>query len=229
MSPPPPSRDGGGILKGFGDVPWKAYATNGQIWSIASAHMSHNWGLYVMLAWLPTYFNQEFNLTLGQSSGASVIPWVAGAVSGNIAGLGADALVKKGTLSVRSVRKVFQTVALVGPAVCMLALARGPETSAEASMLFTLTVALGSCSSAGFGSSVQDLRSKDTGVIYGMTSACAAVVGSVGTYLTGVVLDTTDSWATVFQTTAAVYLVGASIYASFYRAEPLEFKDRSVL
>lgn len=38
---------------------------------------------------------QEFNLTLGQSSGASVIPWVAGAVTGNIAGLGADALVKQ--------------------------------------------------------------------------------------------------------------------------------------
>lgn len=40
---------------------------------------------------------------------------------------------------------------------------------------------------------------QDTGVIYGMTSACAAVVGSAGTYLTGVVLDTTDSWAFVFQ------------------------------
>ena len=38
---------------------------------------------------------QEFNLSLGQSSGASVLPWVAGAVSGNIAGMGADALVKK--------------------------------------------------------------------------------------------------------------------------------------
>lgn len=52
---------GGGIgrvLGGFRGVPWKEYATNGQIWSIASAHMSHNWGLYVMLAWLPTYFSQ---------------------------------------------------------------------------------------------------------------------------------------------------------------------------
>lgn len=49
---------GGGVLGGFRDVPWKEYATNGQIWSIAAAHMSHNWGLYVMLAWLPTYFNQ---------------------------------------------------------------------------------------------------------------------------------------------------------------------------
>ncbi|CAN0417147.1 unnamed protein product, partial [Hapterophycus canaliculatus] len=85
----------GGVLEGFLAVPWKEYATNGQIWSIAAAHMSHNWGLYVLLAWLPTYFVQEFNLTLGESSGASVVPWVAGAISGNMAGLGADFLVKK--------------------------------------------------------------------------------------------------------------------------------------
>lgn len=48
----------GGVLEGFLAVPWKEYATNGQIWSIAAAHMSHNWGLYVLLAWLPTYFVQ---------------------------------------------------------------------------------------------------------------------------------------------------------------------------
>lgn len=48
----------GDIIGGIQGVPWKAYATNGQIWSIASAHMAHNWGLYVMLAWLPTYYNE---------------------------------------------------------------------------------------------------------------------------------------------------------------------------
>lgn len=66
----------------------------------------------------------------------------------------------QGLLDVKSVRKLFQTVALVGPAVCMLFLAQGPETSKEASALFTAAVALGSCSSAGFGSSVQDLRAR---------------------------------------------------------------------
>lgn len=44
-----------------------------------------------------------------------------------------------------------------------------------------------------------DFGEQDTGVIYGMTSACSAVMGSVGTYLTGVLLDTTDSWLLVFQ------------------------------
>ncbi|CAN0115318.1 unnamed protein product, partial [Ectocarpus fasciculatus] len=49
---------GGAVLEGFRAVPWKEYVTNGQIWSIAAAHMAHNWGLYVLLAWLPTYFVQ---------------------------------------------------------------------------------------------------------------------------------------------------------------------------
>lgn len=38
---------------------------------------------------------QEFNLTLGQSSGASVQPWVVGAIVGNMAGQSADFLVNK--------------------------------------------------------------------------------------------------------------------------------------
>ena len=50
--------EGLGVLREFRSVPWKAYATNGQILTITAAHMAHNWGLYVMLAWLPTYFSQ---------------------------------------------------------------------------------------------------------------------------------------------------------------------------
>lgn len=66
----------------------------------------------------------------------------------------------QGILELREVRKLFQSLALIGPAGCMLALAQGPETSSVASTLFTGAVALGACSSAGFGSSVQDLKSR---------------------------------------------------------------------
>lgn len=55
------------VVGEFRDVPWKEYATSRQIWSIAGAHMAHNWGLYVMLAWLPTYFSQ-----------VSTLEWVEG-------------------------------------------------------------------------------------------------------------------------------------------------------
>lgn len=51
---------------------------------------------------------------------------------------------------------------------------------------------------------------KDTGVIYGMTSAASAISGSVGTYGAGVILDTTDSWTMVFQVKGPTAAVGFS-------------------
>lgn len=47
---------------------------------------AHNYGLYVLLAWLPTYFSQTYGLDLKASSTLSVAPWVAAAVVSNLAG-----------------------------------------------------------------------------------------------------------------------------------------------
>jgi predicted membrane channel-forming protein YqfA (hemolysin III family) len=92
-------------------------------------------------------------------------------------------------------------------------------TASSAEQLFTTAVAFGSCSCVGFGASVQDLKSKYTSIIYGLTSAVSVVVGSAGTYLTGVLLDRTDSWSSAFLATAVVYVVGAAWYGSTYKAE----------
>lgn len=47
---------------------------------------AHNYGLYVLLAWLPTYFSQTYGLDLKASSTMAVAPWVAAAVVSNLAG-----------------------------------------------------------------------------------------------------------------------------------------------
>jgi MFS transporter, ACS family, solute carrier family 17 (sodium-dependent inorganic phosphate cotransporter), other len=97
-------------------VPWRDFVTDKNIWSIAAAHMAHNWGLYVMLAWLPTYFSEEYHFSLSQSSSASVMPWVVGAVVGNAAGWGADYLINSGT----AVRSSILNTALHSLAYCLL-------------------------------------------------------------------------------------------------------------
>jgi hypothetical protein len=69
------------------------------------------------------------------------------------------------------------------------------------------------------GALLQDLKSKYTSIIYGLTSAVSVVTGSLGTYLTGVLLDETHSWVGAFQVTAVVYLIGAVWYGTVYKAE----------
>ena len=63
--------------------------------------------------------------------------------------------------------------------------------------------------------------SKYISIVYSLTSAPAVLVGSVGVYLTGLVLDRTHSFSLVFQGTSLVYLLGAVFYALNYEAKKI--------
>jgi ACS family sodium-dependent inorganic phosphate cotransporter len=58
------------------------------------AHASNNWGLYNNLAWTPTFYAEQYGLNVKESALLSVLPSVAGAVGGLLAGSTADAFVR---------------------------------------------------------------------------------------------------------------------------------------
>ena len=110
------------------------------------------------------------------------------------------------------------------PAVTLLKLSTATDlTSTDAIGYFTVACASAASCVAGFGSSVQDVckNPKLVSTLYGITSAPAVLFGSLGVYLTGVVLDNTKSWDLVFEGTALVYFIGALFYASQYEAKKL--------
>jgi hypothetical protein len=75
------------IIVGINDklksVPWRAIVSNKEIKAIAVAHAVQNFGLYINLAWLPSYFNQIYHLGVTDSSLSAVLPWVTAAVVGS--------------------------------------------------------------------------------------------------------------------------------------------------
>jgi hypothetical protein len=59
-------------------------------------------------------------------------------------------------------------------------------------------------------------------LLMNLTPAPAVLFGSVGVYLTGVVLDASNqSWELVFRGTAVIYCLGAAYYATQYEAKKL--------
>ena len=56
---------------------------------------------------------------------------------------------------------------------------------------------------------------------YGATSALSVIVGSLGTFGTGVILDNLHEWPYVFGIAAGVYVAGAVAFASLYKAEKI--------
>ena len=92
-----------------GDIPWKRLFSERAVWALIICHFCHNWGTFILLTWMPTYYNQVLGFDLMTSGLFSVLPWVTMAITANIGGWIADSLVERG-MSVTTVRKIMQTV-----------------------------------------------------------------------------------------------------------------------
>jgi ACS family sodium-dependent inorganic phosphate cotransporter len=213
-----------GMKEKMDSVPWGEICASKEIRAIAVAHAVQNFGLYINLAWLPNYFHTKFDLSVGDSALSAVLPWIGGAVVGSASGYIADKLLQKG-VDKTLIRKCAQTFANVVPGIALIGLSVANDlTSDQAVTFFVASVSSAAACVAGFGSSVQDVcrNPKLASTLYSITSVPAVLFGSMGVYLTGVVLDATDqSWDLVFRGTAAVYFLGAAYYASQYEAKKL--------
>lgn len=113
-------------------IPWRKILSRKEVWAIIVSHFCHNWGTFILLTWMPSYYNQVLGLDLSTSGVLSVLPWVTMAIMSNAGGWIADTLVDRGT-SVTTVRKVMQTIGFLGPAVFLSQLSS--VTTAPAAVL----------------------------------------------------------------------------------------------
>ena len=90
-------------------IPWRLILSKRPVWALILSHFCHNWGTFILLTWMPTYYNQVLGLDLMKSGLYSVLPWITMAIAANVGGWVADAMVAKG-VSVTKVRKIMQTV-----------------------------------------------------------------------------------------------------------------------
>ncbi|CAI5969823.1 unnamed protein product [Closterium sp. NIES-65] len=127
-------------------------------WAIIIANTVNNWGYFILLSWMPLYFNQVLHTDIRQAAWFSVGPWAvlhtdirqAAWFSAGpwavMAGMGllaagvANRMEGRQGMTRTAVRKVMQTAGFLGPAASLLLLTR--MTSAPLAAL-CLTAALG--------------------------------------------------------------------------------------
>ncbi|KAK6163829.1 hypothetical protein DH2020_000693 [Rehmannia glutinosa] len=85
-------------------IPWRLILSKAPVWALIVSHFCHNWGTFILLTWMPTYYHQVLKFNLTESGLFSVFPWLTMAFSANLGGWIADTLVSKG-VSVTIVRK----------------------------------------------------------------------------------------------------------------------------
>ncbi len=58
------------------DIPWLAIFTCPHVWAIVACNFCGNWGGYVLLSLLPTFFDKELGFDLSHSGLLSVTPYI---------------------------------------------------------------------------------------------------------------------------------------------------------
>jgi MFS family permease len=219
-NPSLPFEDAKNILA---SAPWKDFAKSKGVWAMFLAHAANNWGLYNNLSWTPTFYSEQYGLNVKESALLLVIPSIVGAIGGLSAAFIADKVIQDldetTDEAVTRVRKLFQGIALLGPALCLATLSYSmPEDPFVAQSLLTATVGMQSFNAAGYGAANQEKAGQQwTGLLYSITSLPSVMVGTFAVYLTGQILDRTDqNWSIVFGINSFVFALGAIAFVALY-------------
>jgi ACS family sodium-dependent inorganic phosphate cotransporter len=194
-------------------IPWRRLLGMPAVWAIIVSHFASNWSLYLLLAWLPSYFKTTFGVSLANAGLLSAAPWLVSFVVANLAGAWADRMLKAGR-DTGFVRKLMQTIALVGGAVFLLLLTKATTATAAVLLMCCATGAAAFCMS-GFGPNCFDIAPRYADVIWGISNSVATLPGIIGVYVTGWLVDRTGTYVAPFLLTAVIALFGAVFYLVF--------------
>ncbi|XP_070555728.1 voltage-gated purine nucleotide uniporter SLC17A9-like isoform X2 [Ptychodera flava] len=194
-----------------GSVPWKVLAKHPAFWAMVMGHFCINYSFFLLFSWLPTYFTEKYP---GQKGWIfNVVPWVVSIPSSIATGFVADNIVAMG-YSVTYARKFIHTVASTGIMVCLVAI--GQTDNFNAALIFAAAaLVFQSFSNAGVLTNPQDLAPNWAGSVFGVMNTAGAMPGFIGVYITGHILESTNSWSAVFGSAACVVAVGWTVFLTF--------------
>lgn len=209
------------------EAPWKDLATSKGAWAMLLAHSAKNWGLYNSLAWTPTFYAEQYGIGVKDSAWLSLGPSIVGALGGFMAGFAADKVVRDmqqpSDIAARTrIRKIFQSIGLLGPAVALGTLAwKLPEEAWTAQIFLSASFGLQAFNAGGYEAANQEKAgTKWAGLLYSVTSLPAVLAGTGGVYLTGRMLDATgQDWSLVFGINAVINVLGAAAFIALYDAK----------
>ncbi|XP_076948767.1 ascorbate transporter, chloroplastic-like [Bidens hawaiensis] len=200
------------------EIPWKLILSKAPVWALIVSHFCHNWGTFILLTWMPTYYNQVLKFNLTESGLLCVLPWLTMAVFANIGGWIADTLVSKG-LSITTVRKIMQSIGFLGPAFFLTQLSR-VKTPAMAVLCMACSQGSDAFSQSGLYSNHQDIGPRYAGVLLGLSNTAGVLAGVFGTAATGYILQN-GSWDDVFKVSVILYIIGTLVWNFFSTGEKI--------
>ncbi|KAG8634027.1 probable anion transporter 5 [Manihot esculenta] len=219
--------NGGSIIK-TAKIPWRRILVSFPIWAIVANNFTFHYALYVLMNWLPTYFEQGLKLSLQEMGSSKMMPYLNMFVFSNIGGVVADHLITKRILSVTRTRKLLNTIGFFVASLALMAL---PIFRTSIGAVICSSVALGflALGRAGFAVNHMDIAPRYAGIVMGVSNTAGTLAGIIGVDLTGRLLEASktaysdlsgpESWRAVFVIPGLLCIFSSFMFLLFSTGE----------
>ncbi|CAH9087029.1 unnamed protein product [Cuscuta epithymum] len=209
-------------------IPWKQIVLSLPVWAIVVNNFTFHYALYVLMNWLPTYFELGLQISLQDMGSSKMMPYFNMFVFSNIGGVAADHFITKRIFSITKTRKLLNTLGFVVASFALMAL---PLFETPSGALFCSSVALGflALGRAGFAINHMDIAPRYAGILMGVSNTAGTLAGIVGVDLTGRLLESAkrsrldltsaESWMAVFTIPGFLCIFSSFIFLLFSTGE----------
>lgn len=209
-------------------IPWKHILTSMPFWAIFVVHIAQNWGFYTLLTELPTYMKNILHFNIADNSFVSALPYLVMWIFSIVVGLFADYLRTAGYLSTTATRKIFNSIGIYGPMVCLILVGYAGCNKVTAIALLCGAVGLNGAVYSGYMNSHLDIAPNFAGTLMGITNTAATAPGFLAPQVVGYLIngrETVSQWRLVFWIAGIVYFVGNTFYIIFITGEQQSWND----
>ncbi|GAB5487498.1 MAG: MFS transporter [Parasphingorhabdus sp.] len=200
-------------------TPWKLLLTHPSVLCLYVIAMSGAMISYTLVTWMPSYFADTFGMSMAEAGAYSLLPFIAITFSTIAAGIAGDRLIKNGVPTIR-VRKWLTYAGFVISALALTAITV-VESRFGAVACMTISFAALGIAVPGYSVMPAELLPDHGEILYGFLAATGTLASTVIIALTGIILDATGSYDTMFIIMVAGSLVGLLFFAIFGRNEPI--------
>lgn len=212
-------------------VPWRHIVTSLPLWALVTAQIGHDWGFFTMVTDLPKYMSGVLKFSIRTNGLLTALPYLCMWLVSIGSSWLADWMINTRVMSMTNVRKVFTTVASIGPAILLITASYAGCDRVLVVALFTIGMSLMGTFYPGMKVNALDLSPNYSGTLMAIVNGIGAISGIITPYIVGVLTpnQTVGEWRMVFWIVVGVFVVTNAIYFMFASGDIQDWNDPEFL
>ncbi|XP_024084290.1 putative inorganic phosphate cotransporter isoform X2 [Cimex lectularius] len=199
--------------KNLGPTPWLSMAMSLPLWALIVGQIGHDWALFTIAADLPKYMKSVMKFSIAQNGFLSALPFLVMWFTAIGSGWLCDYLLRRKCMGLGMIRKVFTTIASVGPGLGVVAASYAGCNKVAVATFFTVGMAFMGFFYPSLKVNALDLSPNYAGTLMALVNGIGAISGIITPTLIGYLTpnSTLLEWRKVFWISFAV-VVGTNIF-----------------